>query len=229
MPSQDVVISLQDVSMSYAVREGFFRWSKHIPLKKVSFDLHRGETIGVIGSNGAGKSTLLKLIAGIIEPDNGQILNNGVRISLLSLGVGFMPHLSGRQNAILSGILLGLRKKQIEQKIDAIRDFADIGDFFDQPLQTYSSGMRARLAFSVAIQIDPDVLLIDEVLGVGDQEFRAKSNKEIRRLIMSDKTVVLVTHILPVLKELASKIVWIDKGVVKEFDETEIVLKHYTR
>ena len=228
MSAHEVLISLQNVSMSYAIRERIFKWSKHTPLNDVSFDLYRGETVGIIGRNGAGKSTLLRLIAGILEPDSGCIINHGARVSLLSLGVGFVPHLTGRENAMLSGILLGLRRREIARKMDDIIEFSDLGNFFDQPLHTYSSGMRTRLGFSVAIQVDPDVLLIDEVLGVGDQEFRAKSTAEMKRLIKSDKTVVLVTHALPVLKELSDRTVWIDDGVVKASGITETVLKLYT-
>lgn len=228
MVKSEVLISIENVGMSYAVREGILTWSKYTPLKDISFELHRGETVGIIGRNGAGKSTLLRLIAGLLEPDNGRIVNHGARTSLLSLGLGFVPNLTGRQNAMLSGILLGLRKSDIAQKMEAIMEFSDLGDFFDQPLKTYSSGMRARLGFSVAIQVDPDVLLIDEVLGVGDQEFRTKSNIEMKRRIKSDKAVVLVSHILPVMKEFADRMVWIDDGIVKASGDTEKVLNLYT-
>lgn len=227
MYEHEILISLKNVGMSYAVKKGLFKWSKHTPLEDISFDLHRGETVGIIGRNGSGKSTLLRLIAGIFKPDNGRIINHDARISLLSLGLGFVPHLTGRQNAILSGILMGLHINEITRKMDMIIEFSDLGDFFDQPLQTYSSGMRARLAFSVAIQVDPDVLLIDEVLGVGDQEFRTKSTAEMKRLIKSDKTVVLVSHTLAVLKELCQRLVWIDEGFVRSIGPTESVLKDY--
>lgn len=205
-----------------------FGWSKYTPLNDISFEIHRGETIGVIGRNGAGKSTMLRLIAGILEPDGGRIVNHGARVSLLSLGVGFVPHLSGRQNAMLSGMLLGLRRNEIAQRMDAIMEFSDLGVFFDQPLHTYSSGMRARLGFSVAIQVDSDILLIDEVLGVGDEEFRIKSTAEMKRLIKSDKTVVLVSHSLPTVKELCDNVIWIEGGVVKAAGDTETLLKLYT-
>lgn len=227
MSAHEVLISLQNVSMSYTVRAGVFKWSKYTPLKDISFDLHRGETVGIVGRNGAGKSTLLRLIAGILEPDGGLIVNRGARVSLLSLGVGFVPHLSGRENAMLSGMLLGLRKDEIMRKMDAIRDFSGLGNFFDRPLHTYSSGMRARLGFSVAIQVDPDVLLIDEVLGVGDEEFRTKSTAELKRLIKSDKTVVLVSHNLATVCELCDRLVWIEDGRVMQMGSTEEVLAQY--
>lgn len=228
MAEQEVLISVQNISVSYSIRDSLFKWSKFTPLEDISFDLHRGETIGIIGRNGVGKSTLLRLIAGILEPDRGRVVNNGARVSLLSLGVGFVPHLTGRQNAMLSGMLLGLRKAEIARKIDAISEFSDLGAFFDQPLQTYSSGMRARLGFSVAIQVDPDVLLIDEVLGVGDEEFKKKSTSEMKKLIKSEKSVVLVSHNLATVSELCDRIIWIEGGRIKRTDSAEAVLAEYT-
>jgi lipopolysaccharide transport system ATP-binding protein len=224
---RDVLISVQGVSLSYPIKQGLLKWSKYTPLRDISFDLHRGETVGIIGRNGAGKSTLLRMIAGITEPDGGRIVNHGARVSLLSLGAGFMPQLTGRENAILSGMLLGMHRKDISRRMDAIIDFSGIGDFIDQPLHTYSAGMRARLGFSTAIQVNPDVLLIDEVLGVGDEEFRIKSTREIKRLIRSEKTVVLVSHQIPVVKELCDKVVWIDEGVVKHAGGSEDTLAQY--
>ena len=227
MNRQEALISLENVGVSYPIQQGLLKWSKYTPLKDISFDLHRGETIGIIGRNGAGKSTLLRMIAGIVEPDCGRIVNHGARVSLLSLGVGFMPHLSGRQNAMLSGILLGLKRPQMAQRMDAIIEFSGLGQFIDQPLRTFSTGMRARLGFSVAIQVDPDVLLVDEVLGVGDQEFRMKSAAEMKRLIRSDKSVILVSHNTQTLLELCDRLVWIEDGVIKEFGATDTVLERY--
>ncbi|MGD8449366.1 MAG: ABC transporter ATP-binding protein [Desulfobacterales bacterium] len=227
MAAGEVLISVKNISVSYSIKRGFLKWSKFTPLKNISFDLHRGETVGIIGRNGAGKTTLLRMIAGIIEPNKGCIINCGARVSLLSLGVGFMPNLSGRENAMLSGMLLGLSRGQIAKRIDAIIDFAELGSFFDQPLRTYSTGMRARLGFATAIQVDPDVLLVDEVLGVGDEEFRAKSTSEIMRLIKSDKTVILASHVLPVLRDLCQRVVWIENGYAKNIGSTETILKKY--
>jgi len=227
MSSEEILLSLQDVSVSYSIRSGFFKWARSFPLREICFDLHRGETVGVIGRNGAGKSTLLRLIAGIIEPDKGQVLNHGARVSLLSLGLGFVPHLSGRENAVLNGILLGLRLREIKARMDAIVDFSGLGEFIDWPLRTYSAGMRARLGFSVAIQTDSDILLIDEILGVGDEEFRAKSNAEIKKLLRSEKTVVLVSHQLPAVKELCDRVVWIEDGGIKDSGDTQSVVGRY--
>lgn len=191
--------------------------------------MHRGETVGIIGCNGAGKTTLLRAMAGIIEPDSGRILNYGARVSLLSLGVGFMPNISGRENAMLSGMLLGLTRKQITKRIDAIIDFAELGVFFDQPLRTYSTGMHARLGFATAIQVDPDVLLVDEVLGVGDEEFRVKSAFEMKKLIKSDKTVILTSHVISTMKELCDRILWIENGLVRHVGQTQTILDIYTQ
>jgi len=227
MSSEDVLLSLRDVSVSYRIRSGFFKWSRFSPLRNLSFDLHRGETLGIIGRNGVGKSTLLRLLAGIIGPDAGQVVNHGASVSLLSLGAGFVPHLSGRENALLNGMLLGLRLKEIKARMASIIEFSGLEEFIDRPLRTYSTGMRSRLAFAVAIQTDTDVLLVDEILGVGDEEFRVKSSNEIKRMIRSDKTVVFVSHQLPAVKELCDRIVWIEDGVIKDSGDVQSVVARY--
>lgn len=229
MTDNSVVISVRNVSFSYPVRNGFMKWSKYESLRGVSFDLMRGETMGIVGRNGAGKSSLLRIIAGIALPDDGRVINFGAKVSLLALGVGFVPHLTGRQNAVLGGMLLGLSRREILDKIDSIIEFSDLGDFFDQPFNTYSSGMRSRLAFSTAIQVDPDVLLVDEVLGVGDESFRIKSTAEMKRMIRSEKTVVLVSHSMPVIKELCNRVTWIEDGVLRAGGETNVVLAEYLK
>ena len=153
--------------MCYRRQRGIFG-EKFWALKDVSFELYQGETLGILGRNGAGKSTLMRLMSGIIKPDQGELINHhNSTASLLSLQLGFMGYLSGRENAILSGMLMGLTRREIEAKMDAIIDFSELGEFIDQPISTYSSGMSARLGFSVAFQTDPDILLVDEVMGVG--------------------------------------------------------------
>jgi lipopolysaccharide transport system ATP-binding protein len=203
------------------------RWNKYWALKDVSFDIYHGETLAVIGRNGAGKSTLLRVLAGIISPDRGRVQNNGCTISMLSLRVGFIPHLTGRENAVLSGMLMGLRRREVEKRMDAIVDFSELGSFIDEPVRTYSAGMNARLGFSVAFQSDPDILLIDEVLGVGDVEFRKKSTDALREKIKSDKTVVLVSHMPQTVKELCNRAVWIEGGATKAEGGTNEVLEQY--
>lgn len=181
-------------------------------LEDVSLDVNRGETLGVIGRNGAGKSTLLRLLAGIIRPDRGTVENLGYQATLLSLQVGFVDYLSGRKNVILSGMLLGMHRREIEQKMNSIIEYAELGDFIDQPIQTYSSGMRARLGFSTAVHVEPEILLIDEVLGVGDEEFKEKSTRTMRERIKSDSTVILVSHSLGLIRSVCERVVWIEKG-----------------
>ena len=223
----DSVLSLEGVGVAYWRRSGRWRRERFWALREVSFELHRGEALGIIGRNGAGKSTLLQLLAGILSPDRGRLVNHGVRTALLSLQIGFVPYLTGRQNAMLSGILLGLSRREVECQIDEIQEFAELGEFFDQPLSSYSNGMRARLGFSVAIRLDPDVLLIDEVLAVGDADFRRKSACILRDKIRSDKTVVLVSHNANTLHELCDRAVWIEGGVTRMAGKIDGVLEAY--
>lgn len=206
------VLILENVGVAYrrgrSLRGGELYWA----LKDISLELKHGETLGVIGRNGVGKTTLLKVIAGIIAPDRGEIRNAGVSASLLSLQVGFVPLLTGRENAILSGMLLGAPKSRIEQNMDELVAFAELEDFIDEPVSSYSAGMRARLGFSIAMQADPDILLIDEVLGVGDAAFRKKSSEEIQRRIRSNRSVILVSHNTAMMARLCDRVVWIEQG-----------------
>jgi lipopolysaccharide transport system ATP-binding protein len=174
--------------------------------------LKRGQRLGVVGRNGAGKSTLLRTLAGIIAPDRGRITRARVSCQLLSLSVGFMQHLSGRDNAILSGLMLGLRRRDILQRLPKIREFSELGAFFDQPISSYSTGMLMRLGFSVAMQVDPDILLIDEVLAVGDAEFQEKSGNALRERIHGGTTVVFVSHGDAQVRQVCDRLVWIEHG-----------------
>lgn len=224
-----LALTLRNVGAFYWRQAGYLRKERFWALRDVSFELRHGESLGIIGRNGAGKSTLLQLLAGILRPDQGTLINHGVRATLLSLQIGFVPYLNGRQNAILSGMLLGLSKQEVEQKMTEIQAFSELGEFFDQPINAYSSGMKARLGFSVAFQLDPDVLLIDEVLGVGDAEFKAKSSRMMREKIRSDKTIVLVSHSPDTIRQLCDRAVWIDNGVTRAEGDTVEVLKCYER
>ncbi len=222
------VLELNHVAVGYRRRTMPFRPRRMIwALRDVNFQVRAGETLGIIGRNGAGKSTLLKLLAGILDPDKGSIERAPGRASLLSLQVGFLPHLTGRENAILSGMLLGLSKPQIKHDLDNILAFSEIGDFFDEPISTYSSGMRARLGFAVAYFSAPEILLIDEVLGVGDLAFRVKSSAAIQNLINSDRTVILVSHQPSTLRSLCERTVWIEDGVSRMEGPTDEVMAHY--
>jgi lipopolysaccharide transport system ATP-binding protein len=205
-----LAISVENIGIAYRRKSGFFKQEKYWAVDDVSFRVYHGETLGVIGRNGAGKSSLLRVLAGIAKPDKGKVINHGVTASLLSLQVGFINYLTGRENAILSGMMLGLSKSEVLERIDDIRGYSDIGDFFDQPVNSYSSGMSARLGFSVAIHANPDVILLDEILGVGDIEFREKSGETIKNIIKSDKTVVLVSHNGSEIKKLCDRVVWIE-------------------
>jgi lipopolysaccharide transport system ATP-binding protein len=221
------VIELHEVAFNYIRRAGYFSRNTFWALKNVSFALHKGESLGLIGRNGAGKSTLLRLIAGIVDPDKGTVVNHGCTATLLSLQAGFTPYLSGRKNAMLSGLMLGLDKKAMREKIEAIKNFSGLGDFFEYPVHSYSAGMKARLGFSVAFQVDTDIILIDEVLGVGDESFKKKSSDAMRAKILSNQTVVLVSHNQQTLSELCTKIVWIENGMVQEVGDPRPVLDNY--
>ena len=181
-------------------------------LEEVSLTLRRGERLGVIGRNGAGKSTLLRVLAGILTPDRGTVTRKPISVQLLALALGFVPYLTGRDNAVLSGLMLGLRRSDIKSRLAAIKDFSELGDFFEQPIATYSSGMVMRLGFSVAIQVDPDVLLIDEVLSVGDAEFREKSGLALRERINDGRAVVLVSHDESQIASICDRVLWVEEG-----------------
>ena len=223
------ILSLQQVGLYYSRRQSFFKKNRYWALQDISFDLNAGETLGVIGRNGVGKSTLLKVLAGIIIPDKGQMIKHhpDLRISLISLQAGFVPYLTGRENAILGGMLLGATKEEMLSRMDAIKIFSELNHFFDEPVSTYSTGMRARLGFSVAYHVDPDVILLDEVLGVGDEAFRIKSTDAMKERIRSEKTVVIVSHSVPILKEVCDRVVWIENGMTKIQGDVSEVLSAY--
>ena len=190
-------------------------------VKGVSFEVEKGQILGIVGK-------LLKAIAGIFSPDEGEIDLHGHSISLLSIGVGFQNKLSGRENIFLSGMLLGFERPQIEEKLDEIIEFSELGDFIDRPVKTYSSGMYSKLAFSITAILETEIMLIDEVLSVGDAKFKKKSYEKMRSLIMNkDRTVVIVSHSSDTLRKLCDNILWLHDGVVKMQGTTEEVLPLY--
>ena len=196
-------------------------------LNNIDLDIKKGETVALIGTNGSGKSTLLKLMTKIIYPTKGTIETRGKLTSLLELGAGFHPDFTGRENIYFNAAIFGLTKQEIERRLNEIIEFSELGDFIDNPVRTYSSGMYMRLAFSIAINVDAEILLIDEILAVGDQHFQDKCFKKLTELKESDKTIVIVTHNLEQVKNLCTRAIWIKDGHIEMDSEPEEVVKKY--
>ncbi len=200
----------------------------HEAVKDLSFSVDRGEVLGIVGKNGSGKSTLLRSIAGIFAPNVGEIDLHGYTVSLMALGIGFVSRLSGRENIMLSGMLLGFSEKAIREKMDEIIEFSELGEFIDRPVATYSSGMHSKLAFAITAMLETDIMLVDEVLSVGDSRFQKKSFAKMRELIMDvNTTVLIVSHNMETLRSLCDRVLWIHDGVMKEIGDTETVIQHY--
>jgi ABC-type polysaccharide/polyol phosphate transport system ATPase subunit len=193
-------------------------------LRHVTFTCHEGEVLGVVGANGAGKSTLCLALSQILTPDEGRIRMRGRVSTLLTLGAGFNRDLSGRDNILLNGAFLGISRREIEAKLDEIVEFSELGEFIDQPVRFYSSGMRARLGFSIAAALDPEILILDEVLSVGDRAFRAKSQKRIQELMAASRLIVVVSHATSFLRALCTRCVWLERGRVRGFGPASEVL-----
>jgi lipopolysaccharide transport system ATP-binding protein len=225
---EDIIFNLQNMGMCYRKAASLpWKGNKFWALHDVSFQVHRGQTVGIIGRNGAGKSSLLKVLAGIIKPDKGIITRANVTITMQSLGAGFDLRLTGRQNIFLNGLLLGMEKKHIQKCVDKIIELADIGDFIDEPIKHYSSGMCSRLGFSIAYYVDTDVMLIDEALAAGDQVFQEKASELIKKKIKSDHTVILVSHSIPAIKELCDRVIQIEDGRSLHELSVEETIKRY--
>lgn len=214
--------SLGLTSNSHILRKGEF-WA----LDDISFEVRKGETLGIIGANGAGKTTILKLLNGIFWPDKGKITIKGKTGALIAVGAGFHPMLSGRENIYLNGAILGMNRQEIDNDFDKIVKFADIGDFLDTPVKFYSSGMFVRLGFAIAVYCNPDILLVDEVLSVGDLEFRLKCRREISRFIQKDKTAVIISHNMNTIRNVSDRVIWLDKGKIIEMGEVDRVCRLY--
>ncbi len=198
-------------------------------LKNINLEIKKGETVALIGTNGSGKSTLLKLMTKIIYPTKGRIYTYGKLTSLLELGAGFHPDFTGRENIYFNASIFGLTKKEIDDRLQTIIDFSELGDFIDTPVRTYSSGMYMRLAFAVAINVDADILLIDEILAVGDQHFQDKCFSKLHELKESGKTIVIVSHSLESVKDLCDRAVWIYDGNIRMDGNTSSVIKEYLK
>jgi len=218
----------RNLSLKSAVMRG--RTSRHDEfwaLRNVSFEVEAGKTHGIIGSNGSGKSTLLKCLAKIYWPTSGSITYNGKMASLLEVGSGFHHELSGRENIFLNGSILGMSRKEIESKLDSIIDFSGVERFIDQPVKNYSSGMYVRLGFSVAIHVQPDILVVDEVLSVGDEAFQRKSFDKFLDLKREGKTIIMVSHLLDTVTQVCDHVSWIEKGVLRESGDALKVVDAY--
>ena len=223
-----------DYDKANTLKDKMLFWKKshvevHQVLKNINMNVRKGETVALIGTNGSGKSTLLKLMTKIIFPNKGTIETNGKLTSLLELGAGFHPDFTGRENIYFNASIFGLTRKEIDARIQDIIDFSELGEFIDHPVRTYSSGMYMRLAFSVAINVDAEILLIDEILAVGDQHFQEKCYRKLKELKDSDKTIVIVTHSLDVVKELCDRAVWIYKGELRLDGDPIYVIDEYLK
>ena len=238
----DIAIEVKHVSKDFklfydkanTLKEKLIFWNRkenellHV-LNDVSLKVKKGETVALIGVNGSGKSTLLKLMTKIIYPNKGEILVHGKLTSLLELGAGFHPDFSGRENIYFNASIFGLTKKEIDDRLDTIIKFSELEEFIDNPVRTYSSGMYLRLAFSVAINVDADILLIDEILAVGDQHFQKKCFNKIKSLKKEGKTIIIVSHALDTIKEFCDRCVWLNEGVIREDGDTKKIIKDYLK
>lgn len=233
---QENAIEVKDVTKSFklyydkpsTLKERLVFWNKkkaesHTVLENVSLDIKKGETVALIGVNGSGKSTLLKLMTKIIYPTTGKIITHGKLTSLLELGAGFHPDFTGRENIYFNAAIFGLTQKEIDKRLHDIIEFSELGEFIDSPVRTYSSGMYMRLAFSIAINIDAEILLIDEILAVGDQHFQEKCFNKLEELKNSGKTIVIVSHSLESIKKLCTRFIWIYEGKVRLDGKSEVI------
>jgi len=231
MSDQVPLISLHDLGLCYHPRRTLFsKVDKNFwALRNLNLTIYEGEKLGIIGRNGCGKSTLMRVLACIYAPDEGKIVfhRRDCHVELLSIGVGFEGNLSGAENAILNGMLMGKSRRHMRERLAAIKEFSGLGDFFDWPVSTYSSGMMTRLGFSTAMEVDPDVLLIDEVLGVGDAEFLAKSEAAVQAKFQSDRTVVLISHDPNIVRHICRRAIWLDRGRILASGTADEVSEFY--
>lgn len=220
-------LSLRNVGVRFALsgksnRNGFVE-----PLKGITLDVYRGETLGILGGNGVGKSTLLKVMSGALRPDRGEVINHGATVSLLALQAGFDLNLSGRDNALFGGMLLGYKRREVLARLEEVKAYSELGNFFDEPLRTYSSGMASRLGFAISTIISPEVLLVDEVLSVGDAHFKKKAERTMMQKIAAGQTVVLVSHSRTQVANLCDRCVILHQGTLIEYASVDETLKHY--
>lgn len=237
MTDNKAAVEIKNISKKYTLyhekptlAENILNWKKKEEfwaLKNISFNVKRGEAVGIVGPNGSGKTTLLEIIAGITTPSAGEIKTFGKLVSLIDLDAGFHPELTGEENIFLNGLLIGMSKTEINSKLKKIIAFADIDKFIDSPMYTYSSGMRLRLGFSIIIHTNPDILVLDETMAVGDQEFKKKSQEKIQQFFKSGKTIIMVSHFLNFLRSNCDRAIWMHRGKIKEDGKIERVISRY--
>lgn len=233
-----IALTLENVAISYRITKAVSlknlirnkntggKYFKAV--QNVSLEVYEGEIIGIIGKNGCGKSTLLRAIANIYKPDNGRIDVYGHSVGLMAIGIGFVKELSGRENIYLSGFLMGLSKKEIDEVVDRVIEFSELGRFIDEPVESYSSGMHSKLAFSISTQMETDILLVDETLSVGDRKFKKKSREKMDELIHDqNKTVLIVSHSIDLLRSMCNRVLWMDAGEVRMIGDPNTVLDAY--
>lgn len=240
----ETVIQVRDVSMHFNLMEekvdsikeyvvkllkGKLLYNDFIALDQISFDVEKGDILGFIGFNGAGKSTMLKILAGVLTPTTGSVKVKGTIAPLIEVGAGFDPELTARENIFLNGAILGHSKAFIEDKFDSIIDFAGLREFVDVPVKNFSSGMYARLGFSIATAVQPDILIVDEVLSVGDFRFQQKCEDRIRKMIEDGVTILLVSHDISMIERLCNKVLWLDHGKIKDIGETQKICEEYEK
>ena len=224
--TEDRVFSIKEFTMQ--ALKGKLKFNEFWALRDVSFTVEKGDVVGIIGRNGAGKSTTLKIISGIIRPTQGQIIRHGEVVPMLELGSGFDYDLSGRENVFLNGAILGYTKEFLEAKYDDILAFSELGDFINMPIRNYSSGMLMRLAFSIATVVEPEILIVDEILSVGDESFQRKSHARMMELMSGGTTVLFVSHSLDQIRSMCNKVVWIEGGYVKMAGPAQEVCDAYS-
>lgn len=238
----DVIIDVHNVTIRFNLMEEkvdsikeyiirFFKgqlfFNEFLAVNDVSFSIRRGDIVGIIGFNGAGKSTLLKAIAGILKPSRGNVKIYGSVAPLIEVGVGFDAELTARENIFLNGALLGYSRAFIKEKFNEIVDFAELWDFLDVPIKNFSSGMYARLGFSIATAVEPDILIVDEVMSVGDFKFQEKCQARIEKMIQGDTTVVIVSHDIHIIEKLCHKVIWMEHGHMKAYGDTKVLCEQY--
>jgi ABC-2 type transport system ATP-binding protein len=223
--STDKITTLKEYLIKLSKRELFYKefWA----LQDINVKVEKGDVLGIVGFNGAGKSTMLKVISGILKPTKGNVNIRGSIAPLIELGAGFDAELSGRENIYLNGAVLGINKKEMDRKVDEIIKFAELEDFIEVPVKNYSSGMYARLGFAIATCIEPEILIVDEILSVGDYKFQEKSKQRIMDMMNKGTTIIIVSHSIEQVRELCNKVVWLDKGKIKDSGGGEILDEYY--